>query len=264
MADGFAAGVRNGDEHKVGRVRSGNGVGFDDTNPGFGFDGSEIAGGGLRFVRCGSVSDSSDHGGDGNVPGLGRLACAGFEIVHLLNDVGGGKAGEAGIFGFALAIGEMAEGASVDIGLATKSNDGGHGRMVGGVPVGDVEVVLGLLVGERCGTVGDVTGSRVGRRSIGIGGRIEDVGPVRDGLCVGMGGGEREERERRENCRECDSKDAAGAGHEVSDLRCEQEYNGCDGNHSGDERDSGEDAGLKLSATAASYGCQRCDEVRGQ
>ncbi len=81
------------------------------------------------------VCGNANHGCGGEVCGFGTLTTAGLEIGHLLNDVVGRKPGEAGILGTAHAVGQMAIAAGVDVRLTAVSNDVGHRRVAGGMPI---------------------------------------------------------------------------------------------------------------------------------
>ena len=75
-------------------------------------------------------------------------ARAGFEIGHLLNDVGCGQARERGILRTALAARCMAIAAGIHLGRATGRHDRRHGRMRLRKPIHCIEHILELRRAE--------------------------------------------------------------------------------------------------------------------
>jgi hypothetical protein len=182
MADGFASGIGDGDEHPAGDVCFGDGLGFDDANPWLRFDRGEVGSGGLNLGVVGGLGDLN-HVDSRELVRLGGFARTGLEIGHLFDDVGGRETGETGVLGAALTIGKMTVAAGEDCGLAASGNDRRHRRMAVGMPVRDLEEVLGLHEGEGCGAVGNVQQRGIRWRILvgrcgGRGGRVESVGPV--------------------------------------------------------------------------------------
>ena len=79
---------------------------------------------------------------------LARLAQAIPPVGHLLHDVLVGLPGHAGVFRFALAVGQVAVAAGHHAVAAAGSDDRGHRRMAVGVPVGRTVVDVDLRPGN--------------------------------------------------------------------------------------------------------------------
>jgi len=142
------------DQHPSGHVSFWNELGFDDANPRLGFQSGIVFGGGLDF-RVGSFGSDGGHVAGGFEIGIGTLAGTTFEVGELLDDVGEGKAREAGILRAALPVGEMAVGAGVDIGLTAVRDSGRHGGVTAGMPVRGIEEVSDLRMSEGDFAAGD-------------------------------------------------------------------------------------------------------------
>jgi hypothetical protein len=100
----------------------------------------------------------------------------------LPDDIASGKSGQAGIFGTAFAVGQMAIAARKDIGLSTVGDNLGHGRMARGMPVGWTEQIFNLSERECRAAAGYVPRSIVDGPGGRLGIRIDNVGPVRRNL----------------------------------------------------------------------------------
>jgi hypothetical protein len=155
------------DHHPSGDVSFGNELGFDDADPRLGFQSGIVFSGGLDF-RVGSLGSDGDHVAGWLEIGIGAFAGTTFEVGELLDDVVGGKAGEAGIIRAALAVGEVAVAAGVDIGLTAVSDNGRHGGVTAGMPVRGVEEVADLRMSEGDFAAGDTKE----RGLVGFGGGV--------------------------------------------------------------------------------------------
>ena len=95
---------------------------FDDAGEGGGGERGKVAGGGEDFVvldGLGRVGHVDGGGAAGDV----RFAASIAEGVHLGDEVADGEASETGVFGAAVAGGQVAVGAGANVGLAAVSDD---------------------------------------------------------------------------------------------------------------------------------------------
>src|SRR5436190_16990277 len=106
-----------------------NSVRFHDANDRPWFEAGKVGSGGFDLGGRGGFGRRNHRGGRGSLWDRGGPHAA-FEISHLLDDVGGGQAGQTRIFWAACSFGAMTISAGQNIGPAAMSDDFRQRRMI--------------------------------------------------------------------------------------------------------------------------------------